>query len=139
MQIAVLRIKTAKGNPAGRVEKLNLVAGYGIEGDAGAGKDNRQVSLLSSKAAGAGESSGFCNLKFTSNLEIDGLEISALSVGKQLRIGNAVIGIESVGKECYIGCELLSRTGPCSLASESAFACVIETGTVFIGQMVTLI
>ncbi|HCM25922.1 MAG TPA: MOSC domain-containing protein [Treponema sp.] len=136
MRINELRKKLAKSVPAEKAESIRLIAGFGIEGDAGAGKPTRQVSLLSMEAGAARARDGLCSPKFSPNLEIDGMEASELRVGERLRMADAVIEIERIGKDCYPECEALQREGPCVLARESVFARVLESGDVRTGQAV---
>ncbi len=136
MRITELRIKRAKGFPAEEAETIRLIAGFGIEGDAGAGKPTRQVTLLSAKAGAARESDGLCSPKFFPNIEIDGMEPQGLRVGDRLHIADATVEIERIGKDCYPECEALQRTGPCVLARESVFARVLESGDAAVGQTV---
>lgn len=138
MRIAALRRKPVKGLPAESVSELSLAAGRGIAGDAYAGNLTRQVSLLPVLPPSALRPEGFCVPKFRANIEISGLTPSGLEPGSLLRVGNAVLEVESVGKECYGECAVFRDEGPCVLARECVFARVVEGGTVRIGDTIAL-
>lgn len=67
------------------------------------------------------------------------MEALKLCVGERLRLADAIIEIERIGKDCYPECEALRRAGSCDLARESVFARVLESGDVRVGQAVELI
>lgn len=141
MVVTVLRIKKAKGAPAETVADMRLIAGIGIEGDANSGKATRQVCLISSPASAAREADGLCSPKFQANIETNeepaaAWSTDAWSAGSRLRAGDAVLEIESVGKECYPECEAFRRAGPCSLALGCAFAKVTGSGALRVGDPV---
>lgn len=138
MRIAALRRKPVKGLPAESVSELSLAAGRGIAGDAYAGNLTRQVSLLPVLPESSLRAEGLCASKFLANIEIVGLAAPIPGPGTTLRVGNAVLEVESVGKECYGECAVFRGEGPCVLARKCVFARVVEGGTVRIGDTIAL-
>ncbi len=81
--------------------EAELRADFGIVGDAHAGSGLRQVSLLAMesieelRAKGADISPG----DFAENITVEGLDLSALAVGRRLRIGGDVeTGSDATGQ-----------------------------------------
>jgi MOSC domain-containing protein YiiM len=128
MRLVALRIKRAKGVPAESVQRATAVAGYGILGDAGGGMPTRQLAILGTAADGAREADGLCSDRFRPNLLIEGFQRDSSLVGHRLLIGDAVLEIESVGKDCYPECPAFARAGPCALARGAVFAKVAVGG-----------
>jgi len=126
----------AKGVPKENIGKAKLVAGWGMEGDAHAGKWHRQVSLLSDKSiekmrAMAREKG--LDLRpgdFAENLTITGLELSSLPVGTYLKVGEALLEVTQIGKSCHHECEIFKKIGRCVMPQEGIFARVLVGATV---------
>lgn len=76
---------------------------WGIKGDAHGGTWHRQISLLSwssfekMKAMGADVFYG----DFAENITVDGLEVASLPVGTRLKIGEVLLEVTQIGKECH--------------------------------------
>ena len=120
---------TAKTPAKGSVR---LIEGFGIEGDAHAGRWHRQISLLSYesiqdfKARGAQVRDG----SFGENLITEGIDLSKLSVGTLLRAGEALLRVTQIGKECHSLCAIGRAMGSCIMPSEGIFAEVLEGGLI---------
>jgi cyclic pyranopterin monophosphate synthase len=134
MRIGALRRKKAKGLPAELADEALLIAGFGMKGDAGAGKATRHLSLLPSEAESAREAEGLCSSRFYANIEIAGSLGAELKRGQKMKIGEALIEIEEIGKPCYQDCPVFQRSGPCVLGRESLFAKVLVGGRLRVGQ-----
>lgn len=111
-----------------------MVENFGIEGDLNAGDGKQSVSLISAESSARREPDGLCSGRFYANIEVEGL--LKVSAGERLRIGEAVLTIERIGKKCYPECAVLGRTGPCPLARDSVFARVEKGGRVLVGDSV---
>ena len=122
---------TAKTPAKGSVR---LIEGFGIEGDAHAGRWHRQISLLSYesiqdfKARGAQVRDG----SFGENLITEGID---LSVGTLLRAGEALLRVTQIGKECHSLCAIGRAMGSCIMPSEGIFAEVLEGGFIKAGDV----
>lgn len=140
--MAVLRgicVSERKGTQKTEVPEAALIADWGIEGDAHAGKWHRQISLLgleqieAFRAKGADVAFG----AFGENLIVDGLQPRLLPVGTQLRVGPALLEITQIGKQCHTRCQIFETMGECIMPREGVFARVLRGGTVRVGDAVT--
>lgn len=127
-------------------EKINVHQGmlkenWGFEGDAHAGDWHRQVSLLSYQkvvefnARGANVTDG----AFGENLLVDGIDCAKLPVGTKLRIGNALLEVTQIGKECHSHCEIFKRVGECIMPHQGIFSRVLAGGPVKEGDEIAVV
>ena len=123
------------------IEEANIIADWGIEGDAHGGKWHRQISLLSKekvdafKAKGADIHPG----SFGENLIVEGFDFSAMPVGTRFVIGDVVLEMTQIGKECHNHCVIYKKMGDCIMPREGVFAEVVEGGHIKVGQEVACI
>ena len=128
-----------KGTQKQQVESAVLREDYGIEGDAHAGNWHRQVSLLglekieSFRERGAEVEFG----AFGENLVIEGFDFRNLPVGTRFRIGDVLLEMTQIGKECHTHCAIYHMVGDCIMPREGVFAKVLEGGEVKVGDEVT--
>jgi len=138
--VAVCTSET-KGVQKTDVKKAYLKKEWGLEGDAHGGNWHRQVSLLSYDSVvnfnnqGAGVGHG----DFGENLLIEGIDLGNLPVGAVLELGNAVVKITQIGKECHVRCQIFYKMGDCIMPKEGVFAEVIEEGEVNVGDIAKVI
>lgn len=134
-------VSKKRGTKKMEVAEAMLVENYGIEGDAHAGNWHRQVSLLSLekieafREKGAQVSFG----DFGENLIIDGFDFRALPVGTIFTIGDAVLKMTQIGKECHTHCQIYQTMGDCIMPREGVFATVLKGGKIRKGDTVTMI
>ena len=117
---------------------VNFIADSGIEGDAHAGDWHRQVSLLDQSSVDQLIEKGL-TLKpgdFAENITTSGLQLQKLPIGTRLRIGQAVIEITQIGKECHTRCAIYHQAGDCVMPRDGVFAKVIEGGKVKGGDLI---
>ncbi|MCD8139398.1 MAG: MOSC domain-containing protein [Planctomycetaceae bacterium] len=139
--VIAICISDARGTPKREVATARLVRNHGIDGDAHAGDWHRQVSLLSYdkvrafNEAGGGVGHG----DFGENIVIDNLDLAALPVGTRLRIGDALLEVTQIGKECHQHCQIFHRVGDCIMPWEGIFARVLEAGEIAAGAAVSVI
>ena len=125
-----------KGVRKERIGEATLIAGWGIEGDAHAGKWHRQVSLLNNssieKMREVGKKKGLDLVPgdFAENLTTEGVELFTLPVGTYLEIGEALLEVTQIGKQCHHGCEIFKQVGHCVMPQEGIFARVLVGGSV---------
>ena len=134
-------ISEKRGTEKHEIQEANLVKDWGIEGDAHGGKWHRQVSLLSFekiedfRAKGAEVDFG----AFGENLIVEGYDLRALPVGTRFQIGDTVLELTQIGKECHSHCQIYHRMGDCIMPREGVFAEVIEPGHIKVGDEITMI
>jgi len=131
-------ISEAKGTPKKEVPEALLVAGHGIQGDAHAGDWHRQVSLLSEDKVERFRETGIDvdNGAFGENILVTGIDPVSLVVGTKVRIGESLLEITQIGKECHTRCRIYNTVGDCIMPREGVFAKVLEGGSVKRGDAV---
>ena len=142
MNVIGISISEDKQQPRRALDSCVLRADYGIEGDRFAGPGERQVSLFSAKAKQLLEQSeqgGLCFKRFGGNFLTQGLDFYELAVGDKLQMGQAVIEITQVGKECFEECSLFLSGAHCPLTVGCAFGKVMQGGEVHAGDEICLL
>ena len=135
--IAVCTSKN-KGERKTNVGQAGLLQGLGLAGDAHAGFKHRQVSLLAMesiekmRAKGLDVGPG----DFAENLTTQGIELTALPLGTRLSVGNSLLEVSQIGKECHTRCAIYYQAGDCVMPKEGIFAIVLEGGMVKTGDTV---
>ena len=135
-KVVAVCVSSERGTQKQNVGSGRFVVGWGIEGDAHAGRWHRQVSMLgldqiaAFNARGAGVEPG----AFGENLVVEGFEFRALPVGTLLRCGGVLLEITQIGKECHNHCELYRRMGDCIMPREGVFARVLCEGVIRVGD-----
>lgn len=138
--IAVCISKT-RGTQKQACASAQLIADWGIQGDAHAGCWHRQVSLLAAEeidafnAQGAGVQPG----AFGENLIVRGIDLRTLPVGTRLRCGSALLELTQIGKECHTHCAIYQKMGDCIMPREGVFARVLTGGAVQPGDAVDIV
>lgn len=136
-RVIAVNISEKKGQIKKPVEKINLVKDFGLEGDAHGGKWHRQVSLLARESIEKMQAlgiEGLCTGKFAENITTEGIALHTKGVGTSIKVGEAVLEISQIGKECHYGCEIFKKIGKCIMPTEGIFAKVVEGGTVKAGD-----
>ena len=138
-RIRAISVSSAKGEPKSNVPEAELQADFGIMGDAHAGSGRRQVSLLAVeaiadlRAQGADVSPG----DFAENLTVEGLNLSLLTVGHRLRIGDeAELEITQLGKRCHARCRIYDKLDNCIMPKQGLFARVVTGGLIRVGDLI---
>ena len=101
-------ISETKGTVKHPVPEIYVKINYGVCGDAHAGNWHRQVSLL------ADESVDTMRLRlpdisvgtFAENILTRGIDLSKLPIGTKLRVGEALLEVTQIGKECHADCAI---------------------------------
>jgi MOSC domain-containing protein YiiM len=112
--------------------RAKAVAGHGLEGDAHAGPGERQVSLLAIEDIEAMRSRipSIGPGDFAENLTTEGVDLASLPVGTRLSIGDALLEITRIGKECRAGCAIREQAGDCVMPRRGVFARVVRGGVI---------
>ena len=127
-----------KGTQKQQVETAVLREDHGIEGDAHAGNWHRQVSLLGLEKIEAFKERG-AEVEFGAfgeNLVIEGFDFRNLPVGTRFRIGEALLEMTQIGKECHTHCAIYHMVGDCIMPREGVFAKVLKGGEIKVGDEV---
>lgn len=133
-------ISENKGERKKPVDSVELRENHGIVSDAHAGNWHRQVSLLASESIdkmrklGLDVDSG----DFAENLTTCGIDLVSLPIGSRLHIGNTLLEVTQIGKECHTRCAIYYQAGDCVMPKEGIFASVVRGGTIKAGDKIGL-
>ncbi len=118
-----------------------LEPGHGVHGDAHAGPGIRQVSLLGEESIGKMRDRGLPvgPGDFAENVTVSGIDLPGLGIGRRLRVGEALLEITQIGKECHDRCAIYLQAGDCVMPREGVFARVLRGGTVVPGDPVEVV
>jgi len=140
-KVVAVCISEKKGTQKTEVPSIKLVPEWGIDGDAHAGKWHRQVSLLALekieafRARGADVDFG----AFGENIIVEGFDLRNLPVGTRFKIGDALLELTQIGKECHEHCAIYHQVGDCIMPREGVFTIVLEGGMVKAGDEIEMI
>ena len=131
-EVVAVCISEAKGERKTPVASVELRENHGIVGDAHAGDWHRQVSLLATesiakmRALGLDVDSG----DFAENITTRGIDLVSLPVGARLAIGETLVEVTQIGKECHTRCAIYYQAGDCVMPKEGIFVKVLKGGMV---------
>ncbi len=139
-QILGICISEKRGTVKKEVASARLIENYGIENDAHAGDWHRQVSLLSVEKIEEFRSRGaeVCFGAFGENLIVKGFDLGTIPVGTKLAVGEAVLKVTQIGKDCHNHCEIYKRMGDCIMPREGIFAEVLKGGNIRPGDEISI-
>lgn len=140
-QVKAVCISEKRGTQKTNIGEIELLAGFGIGGDAHAGNWHRQVSLLSYdkiedfKKKGADVDDG----AFGENMVVEGIDFSSLPVGTRLACGDVRMRMTQIGKECHNHCQIYYAVGECIMPTQGVFAEVEIGGRIKVGDEMTVL
>jgi TatD DNase family protein len=135
-KVMAVCISEKKGTQKKEIGEVNVIADWGFENDAHAGKWHRQVSMLSYekieefKAKGAPVTDG----AFGENLIISGYDFKTMEIGTKFQCNDVVLELTQIGKECHNGCEIYQIMGDCIMPREGVFTKVLHGGVIHTGD-----
>ena len=122
------------------VPSARLTVEWGVEHDAHGGNWHRQVSLLSAEKIEQFRQKVWVEYgAFGENLVVEGFDFRSLPVTSRFAIGDAVLEMTQIGKECHNDCVIRQQTGDCIMPREGVFARVVKGGEIHVGDDVTLL
>ena len=138
--IEAVCISRNKGERKTPVPKATLLSNHGVEGDAHAGEWHRQVSLLARESIEKMQRLGLAvdAGDFAENITTQGLDLVSLPIGTRLLLGEAVVEVTQIGKECHNRCAIYYQAGDCVMPKEGIFARVLRGGEVKPGDVVAI-
>jgi MOSC domain-containing protein YiiM len=131
-RVEAVCISKNKGERKKPVESVELRVNHGIVGDGHAGDWHRQVSLLATesidkmRALGLNVTAG----DFAENITTSGIVLVTLPIGSCLQIGETLLEVTQIGKECHTRCAIFYQAGDCVMPKEGIFAKVITGGAI---------
>jgi MOSC domain-containing protein YiiM len=129
-KIISINVSLKKGEKKTPVASAKLQVSWGIVGDAHAGKTHRQISLLADEDIDEMRKPGIKLMPgdFAENITTQGISLSTLPVGTRIAIGETVLEITQIGKECHKGCAIREQVGDCIMPRKGVFAKVVNGG-----------
>ena len=136
--VVAVNVSEAKGERKKPVTEVFLRPEHGIEGDAHAGSWHRQVSLLAQESIDKMTAQGLDvgPGDFAENVTVSGVEVAALPLGTTLELGEALVEVTQIGKECHTRCAIYQQAGDCVMPREGIFVRVLRGGRVAPGDPV---
>ena len=129
-----------RGTVKTEVPSAVLTPEWGIVEDAHGGNWHRQVSMLSAEKIEAFRKKIWVDYgAFGENLVIEGFDFRNLPVTSRFAIGDVVLEMTQIGKECHNDCVIKQQTGECIMPHEGVFARVLTGGEIHVGDEVTLL
>ena len=129
-----------RGTVKTEVPSALLTPEWGILEDAHGGSWHRQVSMLSAEKINAFRKKIWVEYgAFGENLVIEGFDFRNLPVTSRFAIGDVVLEMTQIGKECHNDCIIKQQTGECIMPREGVFAKVITGGEIHVGDQVTML
>jgi MOSC domain-containing protein YiiM len=141
-KVLAVNISEEKGVIKTPIEKGYFEVEHGLVGDAHAGKWHRQVSLLGQESVDkmtAMGVKGLCVGKFAENLTTEGIVLFNLPVGTRLSIGETLMEVTQIGKQCHAGCQIKTQVGDCIMPREGIFTRVLKAGWIKPGDEINIL
>lgn len=141
-KLCAISISKTKGIPKSNIDSARLIENWGIDGDAHVGDWHRQISLLAMESIERMREKGLPDLQpgiFAENLTTSFINLPALAIGTRIKIGETILEVTQIGKECHTRCAIYQIAGDCVMPREGIFARVINGGVINIDDDVRII
>jgi MOSC domain-containing protein YiiM len=132
-KIFAVSLSQRKGERKKNVASARLKKDHGLLGDAHAGEEVRQVSLMAIEdirdfnKKGAHVRPG----DFAENITVTDLNLRRLKIGDRLKLGKSVVlEVSQIGKTCHSPCGISKELGDCIMPRFGVFAKVIKGGQI---------
>jgi MOSC domain-containing protein YiiM len=139
-KVVAVNVSLNKGERKTPVAEVVLRMNHGIEGDAHAGDWHRQVSLLAMESIAKMQALGLTvgEGDFAENITTEGVDLVSLPIGARLSLGETLLEVTQIGKECHNRCAIYYQAGDCVMPKEGIFAKVLTGGVVRPGDAVVV-
>lgn len=131
-KVLAVCISEKKGTVKHPVSEIEVKIDHGIVGDAHAGNWHRQVSLLADESVEKMREK-FPNIPigaFAENILTSGICLYELPVGTKLKVGETLLEVTQIGKECHADCAIRKQVGDCVMPREGIFTKVLKEGVI---------
>ncbi len=131
-EVIAVCVSADKGQRKTPVESVLVQENHGIAGDAHAGEWHRQISLLAQESINKMRALGLdvTTGDFAENITTSGIDLVSLPIGSRLLVGQTVLEVTQIGKECHNRCAIYHQAGDCVMPKEGIFARVVTGGTI---------
>jgi MOSC domain-containing protein YiiM len=139
--VVTVNVSAAKGERKKPVPEVMFQEEHGIVGDGHAGPWHRQVSLLAQEsidkmvAQGLDVGPG----DFAENITTLGIEVFTLPIGTTMQLGDTLVEVTQIGKECHTRCAIYHQAGDCVMPREGIFVRVLKGGRVAPGDPIRVL
>ena len=118
------------------IPEAELKVDWGIVGDAHAGNWHRQVSLLEKEKIEEFWKKGIdvAYGAFGENLIVNGIDLRSIQVGSLIHVGDCLLELTQIGKECHDHCAIYKAVGDCIMPREGVFGKVLKGGMIHPGD-----
>jgi MOSC domain-containing protein YiiM len=140
-RVVSINISDKKGMRKKPVRTAEIITEHGIKGDAHASSTwHRQISLLALESIKKMQNLG---LKvnpgdFAENITTEGIDLIALPIGTQMKIGDVETEVSQIGKECHTRCAIYYQAGDCVMPKEGIFVKVLKGGKIEVGDKISV-
>jgi MOSC domain-containing protein YiiM len=76
---------------------------------------------------------------FAENITTTGIELVTIPIGTRIQVGDCIMEITQIGKECHNRCAIYLQAGDCIMPREGIFARAITGGKVKTGDKVRIL
>ncbi|HKZ17300.1 MAG TPA: MOSC domain-containing protein [Geobacteraceae bacterium] len=131
-KVVAVCVSENKGERKKPVDVVELKENHGIIGDAHSGEWHRQVSLLALESIRKMQQKGLdvTTGDFAENITTEGIDLPSLPLGTRLTIGETLVEVTQIGKECHTRCSIYYQAGDCVMPREGIFVKVIRGGKI---------
>jgi MOSC domain-containing protein YiiM len=138
--VVAVCISENKGERKKPVASVSVRENHGIIGDAHAGDWHRQISLLAMESIDKMRAMGLdvTTGDFAENITTKGIDLPSLPIGTQLSIGETLLEVTQIGKECHTRCAIYHQAGDCVMPKEGIFVRVLRGGAIKAGDTIAL-
>lgn len=132
--IVSLNISENVGTVKSPVYKITLVEDKGVLNDGHFDRTkDRQVSMLAIEDIEYSNKKMNIELKpgdFAENITTKGIKLFSLPLGTNIYIGNTILKVSKIGKECHKGCDIKNIIGKCIMPQRGIFLSVVKGGDI---------
>ena len=139
-KVVSINISKDKGVIKEPIKEGMFLEHFGLKDDAHAGDWHRQVSLLAEESIDKMKKT-LPELKhgdFAENITTEGLVLYELPIGTILKVGQVILKVTQIGKECHAGCAIKQQVGKCVMPKEGIFATVEKSGIIKEGDNIEI-
>ena len=140
-QVMAVCISERKGIRKKEVPYIDVKCNHGIVGDAHAGDWHRQISLLGEESIDTMRALGLelTAGAFAENIVTRGIALKELPIGTRLQVGETVLRVTQIGKECHNDCAIKKSAGKCVMPTDGIFAVVEKEGRIAAGDVIAVL
>lgn len=139
-QLKIIQLYPAKRVKPQPTDSVKVIANGGLDGDLHCHDSQKQISITDQVVLdwmASQKEPGLCFQKFSANLVIDELDYDQMYPGTQIRIDDAQLEVQHVGKHCFGDECIYCRQGiDCILIKGILFCCGKTEGCIHVGTRI---